>query len=920
MQFQIQVGLSGSTPYNGCRRRVEAKQFCETVDALAKWALIVPVLESDSMHVGMFGFFDLDMPLDSIKRGAANLFVSDKDGEHTYRTTNDIKERLWTWMRKQGDSLTVEALRRESAPFDQVCKVLIRLVECLDDPSLLVFFTGGKGFRVLSRAAMFYQQVPKHGSYGKKYLQFVLKPWLKQVDFEGLLLDACFDDGVYERNNGIKPDVNPHPLSRFWPALVGQITALDQVSLARANADRELSEAIRSHWSYVVANVPVSPPTLPVRASNTSATRASRNGDRVRPEHSSPPRSAAAPSVAAGRLTQAEVQRLADVLRCDHIEIDYKDTRGDVDIFTVANVNYCAIACRSHDSSGQIYYVLHRSTRRVVQKCHSSNCEGAKELLSSLCNEARLTVSEVQTLQARVKEYADQWSESDAVCELRSQLLEAEGEEVKSLRNRLKLKCDECSAGIVGMLNKQWCVIEGLTQVMYIEARPAPKRASGTEANECVDMLIRQAKPFHEANCTFTLSMLQPDDRHASGFAVKKCWVSQLWVNHADRRAYSKIAFHPQAEFAAPRAHCFNLWQGFDVTQTCSRQFDAESALPMMEHIRHIWCQDDPEAFDYCINWMASIVQRPWEKLSVAMVIRGEEGSGKGIVVELLRKIIGDAHFKHVTGMTEITGQFTGPVLRDCVLCLIDECAWAGDIVASNKLKTLITEKQHRIEEKYCSAYTTESYANYIITSNEPNVFRADAKARRFFAIETKSEYAGMQSAESHAYFQRLAEVTAGSFARILYERDLTAFNVQAAPATELLRQQKVVTMEGKPTGWLLERLRVGSFDGISEHVRFVQPRDASHWERCMLKDHVYSNFVDWAKHKSNRAPAANNVFWKEIKEAVGNNNVNEQQVSIREGPDGMSHRRMSIQFAPWSDCQAGFRLYVKDHGFEFGS
>lgn len=62
------------------------------------------------------------------------------------------------------------------------------------------------------------------------------------------------------------------------------------------------------------------------------------------------------------------------------------------------------------------------------------------------------------------------------------------------------------------------------------------------------------------------------------------------------------------------------------------------------------------------------------------MVIRGEARPGKGISVELLRKIIVDAHFKQVTGMcTSVRPILWSFLLRSCVLCLVDECAWAAN-------------------------------------------------------------------------------------------------------------------------------------------------------------------------------------------------------------------------------------------------
>jgi hypothetical protein len=105
-----------------------------------------------------------------------------------------------------------------------------------------------------------------------------------------------------------------------------------------------------------------------------------------------------------------------------------------------------------------------------------------------------------------------------------------------------------------------------------------------------------------------------------------------------------------------------------------------ETAIqPFLDHILWIWCQRNDKHYRYCIRWMASLLQRPWYKMGVALVLRGDPGSGKGgIVTEILGKIIDECHFSHVRNLEHICGQFNGPALATASLVYVDDTNCAG--------------------------------------------------------------------------------------------------------------------------------------------------------------------------------------------------------------------------------------------------
>jgi hypothetical protein len=241
------------------------------------------------------------------------------------------------------------------------------------------------------------------------------------------------------------------------------------------------------------------------------------------------------------------------------------------------------------------------------------------------------------------------------------------------------------------------------------------------------------------------------------------------------------------------------------------------------------------------MNALASIVQRPWQKLGVTIVLQGEPGSGKGIIItEFLAKIIGPYHFSHITGLEQICGKFNAPALATACLVYADEVTCGGNKHYAAKLKTLTTEPRHTIENKYVPALSVESFANYILSSNEELVVPVEHKDRRYFALQTDNKFSGSQSTEEKTkYFDTLLTVPVILVAKYLYQWDLSGFNPRRVPTTDLQRTQKLLTL--KPDGvdtWLLRCIEKGVLPAGESDIAA-----AFSWEAVRSKAAVYEHY-----------------------------------------------------------------------------
>ena len=106
------------------------------------------------------------------------------------------------------------------------------------------------------------------------------------------------------------------------------------------------------------------------------------------------------------------------------------------------------------------------------------------------------------------------------------------------------------------------------------------------------------------------------------------------WSEWKHRRTYKGVVFVPDRNLyrEGPRAMTaaseYNLWQGYRFRPrpgACARA---------LSHIRDIWCAANDDAFQFVINHMAAIVQYPERTGLPVIVLQGEQGTGKNILIE----------------------------------------------------------------------------------------------------------------------------------------------------------------------------------------------------------------------------------------------------------------------------------------------
>lgn len=337
--------------------------------------------------------------------------------------------------------------------------------------------------------------------------------------------------------------------------------------------------------------------------------------------------------------------------------------------------------------------------------------------------------------------------------------------------------------GIVGWFNERYAVVNEAGRAVVYEVARDPLR----ERRVLVRIEFTDLKKFYQ-NRMLTV----PAGRRS----VTKS-AAEWWLDSPFRRQYlGGVAFDPTG---AAAGDCWNLWSGFAVAPQPGEW------ERMREHVRSVVCGNDEPSFEYLMNWCARMFQQPQRPGEVAVVLRGEKGSGKGLFCNWLARAWGQHGF-HITNPKHLIGNFNAH-LRDAVCLYADEAFYAGDKQHESVLKGLVTEPVIPIEGKYQNLVEVPNMLHIVMASNSDWVVPASGRERRYFVLDVADNRIG-----DRAYFAAIwREMEEGGLAAMIHDfltRDISGFEVRDVPETEGLRGQKLHTLDSLDRWWLavLER------------------------------------------------------------------------------------------------------------------
>jgi Family of unknown function (DUF5906) len=275
-------------------------------------------------------------------------------------------------------------------------------------------------------------------------------------------------------------------------------------------------------------------------------------------------------------------------------------------------------------------------------------------------------------------------------------------------------------------------------------------------------------------------------------------------------------------------SNIFNLWTPFAMEKyTDAYEHDTEALNFMLNHIR-VLCGNDDLVHNYFVNWIAKMIQQPYKKLPCIVLI-SDEGAGKGSLMKLLSKMMGDKKvFETSNPSRDVWGHFN-ELMMDAFLVNLNELEFSETQSAEGKIKALITDTQMTINPKGIKAMKINSYHHYIVTTNNDNSMKSKKGDRRKLISRSSDEFKG-----NTTYFNKMHKILEDNIViRTCYDyfknHDITGFDETVMPTTEFQDDLKELSVTA-PEQWLKDFT--------------IKKRDEQTVE--LLGSEIYTRFTMW--------------------------------------------------------------------------
>jgi hypothetical protein len=244
-----------------------------------------------------------------------------------------------------------------------------------------------------------------------------------------------------------------------------------------------------------------------------------------------------------------------------------------------------------------------------------------------------------------------------------------------------------------------------------------------------------------------TLTHILPAKK--AGAEPKRLQVARAWLTHPHAQRFGDVLFRPgegPTVSAMDGSPALNLFTGWD-----SRPGDVQ---PFLDLYRHITSRMPAEHRDLLLRLWAYKMQNPMEKPALCAVLIGPPGCGKSLLLQMVKDAFGE--YGVVCKAESFVSQFQGWLERS-LFVVINEAERQHMVAGDDVLKSLISDIDQPMNEKFRVATQVKAYAMYGITSNKVEVGAFAGNDRRMIVVGCPEKLADEFYTDYAVPFQKAA-------------------------------------------------------------------------------------------------------------------------------------------------------------------
>lgn len=320
---------------------------------------------------------------------------------------------------------------------------------------------------------------------------------------------------------------------------------------------------------------------------------------------------------------------------------------------------------------------------------------------------------------------------------------------------------------------------------------------------------------------------------------------------------YDRMVFKPENHNLQKDE--LNTWVGFEAKPVDT--IDMSKIQLFLNHIKEVWASNNDVFYNYIITWLAHIIQKPWIKTRIAILIQGDQGSGKGVICDfLMRHLFGMALSEQTIGIDKLVQRFNSCVSSKLFINA-NELVAISDAFNNvfDRLKPLITDDFIQVEQKGIEPFTIDNNANFLLTTNHNHTIKLEGGDRRYATFSCDNKYT-----KDYDYFNKLTESLNQECANHLFTY-LKQYNItidlRRIPETELRRDMMELSMPN-PQRFLRE---------TRENMEEVHC-DISNADKLTSPTHLFNLYLAWCENAREK-PFSLKVFGSMIKGKIEQGN-----------------------------------------------
>ena len=322
----------------------------------------------------------------------------------------------------------------------------------------------------------------------------------------------------------------------------------------------------------------------------------------------------------------------------------------------------------------------------------------------------------------------------------------------------------------------------------------------------------------------------------------------KAWLLSPQRRQYDHIAFAPGKAYP----NVYNLFVGFayspELRSCAGSPIEGKCSL-FLKHIRKVICSGNNSHYEYVLNWIAHLFQKPDELPEVALILQGEEGTGKGKFANVIAHLVG-LHALHLDNIGQLVGRFNSH-LADAMFVFADESLWGGNKQEIGRLKAMITEKNLMVEPKGKTPFKINNCKRFVFATNEEWAAPVGPQDRRFFPLVVSDA-----RRRNHQYFSaidgELKNDDDSGYKALMHffiKRDISKFNPRTRPYS-------------KHSFWL----KLQSTNSVLQWwFSYLNDCDQSTWRELVLTKQLFECYIEWCNSTKVRYPDSSQHFGRKL-------------------------------------------------------